>query len=675
MRASSTSGGRSAWVLALFALFVAGAYLSSIVHASRWVMDADEAVHAVEALRLHDRLVQGEVGGFLEDTYFPERWQPPVNPHVRWYPFVHAWFVQPFFIFFGANDFSARLPSVVLLIGTGLCFFELARRLASDSPGASGLIAVLLLLAAPNVLTFSSQSLVASAGLFFSYLALLAYLWSLEGNHRIGRALPAGIALGIATLTKYDHGGFLALVLGLCELGRVRFSIPRFLRPGPDHGTPAVLLGAAFLMVAAWFAHPDKLEALGDSVRHPLPSSLARLVRNTASTLFVEYSSSAAVGLASIVAFFSLVRRLREPGLRAVWSWLFFATLFYVVRGRFYFRYNIVEGPGYLLLLAVVLPSWWRSAVAWLERAAEPRDLWRALGGWVASSSLVGVGLLAWVAPRYPFRWTSETSLSVTEDFLDVFRYLGASSVALGAGGVCFCVARLVMHGGGARRTSELLAALSFTLTALPGAVSLYRELPERVDWELEGHPEIGELCAFVGENMPDPSSVLLSGGWDQLTNNTLRWYMLTRGVEPRNFDDVQVTGDMIGSIVFPAEPRVAYWAKTLATAPIEELPATLVQVRRGKDFLYHTWIGNENQVYAPVLEMRNAYESIAWRSFETLGCAVEILGRRDEAAPLAGMPEMPDYVQFKIAPHGWAFTDEALRHFDVGRRDERRSR
>jgi hypothetical protein len=113
---------------ALVLAFSACAVLASIVRATRWTMDADEAVHAIEGLRLFDDLAAGRWLDFARDTYFPERWHPPVDDHLRWYPFVHAWSVLPAFLLFGPSDFSARLPSVVFLFATALVFFALGER-------------------------------------------------------------------------------------------------------------------------------------------------------------------------------------------------------------------------------------------------------------------------------------------------------------------------------------------------------------------------------------------------------------------------------------------------------------------------------------------------------------------------------------------------------------------
>ncbi|MAB80511.1 MAG: hypothetical protein CMJ89_14250 [Planctomycetes bacterium] len=658
---------RAAWTLAILLAVFACSYLGRLVYATHWLMDADEAVHAVEALRLYDHLAQGDIGAFFHDTYFPERWHPPVQPHMRWYPLVHAWIVQPFFLALGVSDFSARLPSIVLLFGTVLLFFEIARRLAPETPAASGLLAAFFLLSAPNVLTFSGQSLIATTALFFAYLALLAYLWSLEKGHPAERTWIAGCALGLAILTKYDHGGFLALTLGLCELGRARFSIPRFFRSGA-----LPLFATALVMVVAWFAHPEKFLALGDSVRHPLPASLSRAARDTGATFLVEYSSSLAVGLGGMIAFLSLARRLREPGLRAVWVWALCASIFYVLRGRFYFRYNIVEAPVFLLFFAIQLPRWWGRAAAWLEHAASPTDLRRSAYGWGLSAALLAVGLACCVRPQVPLDFFSGTPFSVSEKYLDLFRYIGGSLVALSLAVFGVFVARLTLPRGCTEIRAKTLLAGACALAIVPGAAALYFRLDEAVDWELEAHPELADLYAFCAEHLDPPDEVLLAGGGDQLSNNSLRWYLLGRPEELLPFESVHVRGDMIGSIVFQPRWRVEYWAGRLAFEPLARLPRFIVSVTPTEAFLYRTGMGNENAIYGAVLDQRAAYTGIARAEFPTLGCHVEILSRDGSTPPLNTLPELEQYRRDWVSPHGWYFLDSALRHFVDDRRDER---
>ena len=465
-------------------------------------MDADEAVHSVEGLRLHDRLAAGELGGFLHDTWFPERWAPPVNPHVRWYPFVHAWAMIPSFALFGPSDFSARFPSIVFLLGTVLVFFELGRRLATRTAAASGLLAVLLLLAAPNVLTFSAQSLTEPASLFFSFLALLAYVVSLQRGHPIPSAALAGVALAVAMLTKYDHGGLLALCLGIAELIRHRFRVDVLLRSG---------VGLLFLIplgvIVLWFAHPDKLAALGDSVSHPFAGSQRLVFLDFFLTWVTEYGSSVGMGLLAVLGFF-LAFRSAEPGVRAVWIWALVTAAFLGMRSRFHFRYNFVEAPVFLLLAAVVIP-------AHVERAARalcsPPRIRARIGIGVAGLVLAVAGSAAALSPASffsalegPFAWfhglrddhwgLSLEPQAYVEHFATqysaVVLYLGGSSAALG-------VALTLLGLGGimlVARPAEQVYAPGLLWTSLavalaPGVVRLYANLEEMVEWELECHP------------------------------------------------------------------------------------------------------------------------------------------------------------------------------------------
>ncbi|MEM7309316.1 MAG: glycosyltransferase family 39 protein [Planctomycetota bacterium] len=677
--------------MALLVSVLACLVLGRITYRTDWGMDADEAVHAVEALRLYDRLADGEIGGFLHDTWFPERWQPPVNPHVRWYPFVHAWATVPSFVFFGPSDFTARLPSIFFLLGSCLLFFELGRRLAPRTGAASGLLATLLLLASPNVLTFSAQSLTEPASLFFSFLAVLAYVWSLEKEHPWGRAIAAGFALGIAMLTKYDHGGLLALCLGIAELIRQRFRVERMLQTGAG-----VLFLLPLFMIVAWFAHPDKLDALKDSVSHPFAGSGRLVALDFFLTWVTEYGSSLAMGAIAIFALATGWRR-SEPAVRAVWLWAVITAVFLGIRSRFHFRYNFVEAPIFLLLAAIVLPDALDRLAQRMSRGGTTLGRVFTL---VAGVLLTTAGVAAALSPdgffdvwRAPFTHLYELredhwGLSLAPDaYIDHFAteyralavYFGSSTAALG-------IALLVLGVGGLfvrMQPGEAVFAPGLAWTALavalvPGAMRLYANLEEMVEWELECHPELGDLHAFVNERCPSPGSVLLGGGWDQLTNNGIRWYRVTCSDGPRpDYDEVPVLGDMIGSLVFPPEPRIRHWARVLAEAPADELPDRIVLVDyHDEGFRYRTRMGPEVDIYRDVLAERGGYRSLESRTFEELGCDAEILVRR------AQTPGPMDGVEAILARHGvgeetegnasrvivgeggWSMRDESLRHF-----------
>ena len=667
-------------------------------------MDADEAVHALEALRLHDDLAQGHVLDFARDTFFPERWHPPVNEHLRWYPFVHAWSLLPSFALLGPSDVAARLPSVVFLLGTLLTVYALGRRLARGDATrreASGLLAVLLFLGAPNLLTFSAQCLIETLTLCACFLALFLYLRSLERGHPPGRALLAGAALGIALLTKYDHGGMLALSLGLAELVRVRFRPLALLSSGA-----ALLLGVALLVLVLWFAHPAKLEALKDSLAHPFYGTPRTILIDFVLTWFVEYGASLAGGLLALAAFIALARRLGEPAVRAVWIWALVSTVFYALRGRFHFRYNLVEAPIFLLLASVAIPDWVERAAGVLAAPWTRRRFRFGVACAIASAIGLGVGRSAMISPSsayallalpleilYRLRADHFGMQLAPDDYVAYFaehyaelaRFLGGSLAALSLAVLILSLVRWD------RRRLPLRAAragvwCALALAALPGAVWLYRRLPELVEWELECDPELNEVYAFVGANVPqsgteeEPVTVLLGGGWDQLTNNSLRWYLIAGARDPRpRYGELDVTGDMIGSVVFPPEPRIAWWVERLASAPAPELPERIVLVEPGPDFRYHTRFGPEVALYRAVIEARGSHDSLARRAFPQLGCTVQVLARRQDSAPIEPPYELMHELGVVGREHeresessrvwvgtarGWDVRDDALRHF-----------
>jgi len=676
-----------AWIALAAALFV-GAHLAAIVVGTRWAMDADEAVHAVEALRLHDDLAAGDVGGFLADTYFPERWAPPVNPHVRWYPFAHAWLLQPFFALLGPSDVSARLPSVLCLLATCAVFSTLARRLAPEHPEASGLVAVLAVLGAPNLLTFSAQSLIDGSAVLTAFLALLAYLRSLEAGHPVGRALVAALALTAATLTKYDHGGVLAVSLALAELVRARLSPARLWRGGALR-----VFAPAGLLVAAWFAHPDKLAALGDSLAHPFYGSPRSNLLDFLLTWPVEYATGFAGGAILLVSFLVFARRLSDPAARAVWIWAAVSTVFYAARGRFHFRYNLVEAPIFGLLAAVVLPDLVTRFAALLARGGARRVrlgialgalgiAGLAAGAWAARDPAACVerlgaplgALLRLRADRFGLRQPLEEHLAAFARDYGAFVVWAARSGAAASLGVL--VAGGLLASRWIPRSGRAAAAAGWAVVVVavaPGAVELHAGLRERVEWELEGHPELLDLHDFVRESAPPGTTVLLAGGWDQFPNNALRWYRATRDPERPPLAEVDVVGDMIGSVVFPPEPRIRSWAQRLARAPWDELPDVLVLLEPQPDFLYATGMGPEVAVYEAVVERRGGWTERARRAFPALGLEARALARGDAPAPPVELPSgllerhglgPGGEARRDVAPEGWRMRDESLRHF-----------
>lgn len=646
------------FAIAVLIAFAACLYLGIHIHSSRWTMAADEAVHAIDGFRLYDDLHHGRFGDFVAHTYLTERWHPPVNMHLRWYPFVHSWFQAASFLALGPSDFSARLPSVLCLFGSCLLFYAIAWRLAPQHRGLSGVLAVVLLLTAPNVVSFLPSGLVESAVFFMCYLALLVYIRFLEKPESAGRAALAGAAVAAAVMTKYEHGGMLAMSVAISETVRAGFRPMRLLR-----SRALVLFGVLGLLLAAWFADPEKITALRDASAHPFVGSFYTELLQDVSSWFLEYSSGPVIGALMIASFFAAFPYLRKQGIRALWIFASFGCGFVILKGRFRSRENIVEACGFVLLSATLLPAW---IAALSERMRTLRRAWAGAALAAGGAGLVaGIYLVA--RPDSLFEWSTKAfywaynhntrhlGLKLgPERYIDYFSTLRGAFEDVEWAVLLVAAALFIVGLALARRTAipaALAAALAVNL--IPGGVRLWARAPQLVDEELSGFPALHEIFDFVDRNVPRKVDIVLGGAWNNLANNSLRWYLLT-GYGPKNYSDVHVLGATIGSIVLPPGPRVAYLAARLAQAPPAQLPGAIVLIDPTEQFRYSVDFDQDSAVYRRVLAARDVYRLAAARTFPDAGCAVQIyLVKSDSKAPPVNVAtEMPPPVP--VGQHGW---------------------
>jgi Dolichyl-phosphate-mannose-protein mannosyltransferase len=674
-------------LLALLIALAACGWLAREVAESQWVMDADEAVHAVEALRRFDRLEHGRIAQFLIDSYLPERWQPPVQDHVRWYAIVHSWSMLPAFALFGPSDVSARMVSVVYLLASCWVLYALAKRLAPSRPEWAGLVAVGLLLTAPNVITFTPQALTEPCTLFWCLLALLAYVHFVEQPDVRRRAVLAGAALATAILTKYDHGLLLIVCLGAAELVRFGGRAHRML-VSPSLWVfliPAVVLGL-------WLAHPAKLQAFLDTLEHPAYGTWRVIVAEFAGSWVYESSSSFGA-LALIAATFAFARtRLSDARLRAVWMYALLSAVLLTLRARFHFRYNLIELTAFFALAGAMTPAAFESAARWMADCAARK---RHLLGLVLGLAGTLVLSLAWLAIDQPQRVGAllrgvlsailgdtpgrfglsrpavEYAQSLQDALAGATKLCGVSAITLGAALLALGAWSAMASAGTARGLHHRVLSTVTLLAILPGAAAFWARAQGAVRWEWEATPALHELIAKVADQVPVPGKVLLGGGWDQLANNTLRWYLLTRELKPRpSFDDVQVVGDMIGSLVLPEAPRIEWWARELREAPVAECPERVVLLDWRDDFLYREDIGPEVPLYRAILEQRRCYELAERVPFDELGLDLEVWRRRSESVPPLLEPKGAAAAsgtspQKRATVGRWSISDRSWRHLD----------
>jgi 4-amino-4-deoxy-L-arabinose transferase-like glycosyltransferase len=684
------------WLAALGLMAAVCLVLAFDAGTSNWVMDADEAVHAVEGLRLFDALVHGEWMGFLERLYFPERWQAPVQDHLRWYGGVHKLSLLPSFALLGQNESGARLISVVWLALAWWGLLKLAQRVALRDEGWTVLGASLLLAGCPNLLTFAPQCLIETSALATAVLAFLAYLRFLDRLGDPWAAVRAGLALGLAVLTKYDHGLILVASLGSAELWRARGS-PRALWVDRSW----LLFASAAACFAAWVAHPDKWTAFLDTLEHPAYGNPRELVLNPLASLLVELTSAPAAAAALLVAWGFGARAARTPKLRALWLYASLSAVLLAVRGRFQFRYHYVEMAFALVLVAVLVPEWIARWCARLESAAAVgeqgrRDrsvraaaavfaliavasalvlIWQARnpGGFQNAVRALVERPLAFLAPRLGLRASArDHALDVArgaEALVQLLRggLLGAALAAALAACLCWTAGRGQLPHHATRERWAWVALLAL----VPGGMDFARTLPQRVNFEYEAAPILRKVLEYVRHSAAGRRRVLLAGGFDQLANNTLRFELLCRPEHgaPR-FDDVEVVGDMIGSLVLPPGPRIEHWSAILREAGESEQPDLVLILEPHAEFHYHLSVLAAAEEYRQAMQARGGWRPLpsAPRAFPELGCTVE-LWERDRAQPLgpaaprAGDPAEFERVVRSVGEAGWRVRDDAWRH------------
>jgi 4-amino-4-deoxy-L-arabinose transferase-like glycosyltransferase len=117
-------------------------------------------------------------------------------------PILTYWLQRPAYLAFGVSEWSARLPSALLAIGTVLLTYELGRRMFGP---ATGLLAGVALASAVQFCILSHAATPDAPLIFFTVLTFYL-VW--VGHENGGRrwVVPAGVASGLAVLSKGPVG-------------------------------------------------------------------------------------------------------------------------------------------------------------------------------------------------------------------------------------------------------------------------------------------------------------------------------------------------------------------------------------------------------------------------------------------------------------------------------------
>jgi len=215
--------------LAFWILFVAAAFYftANINHLS--LLPGDDCYYARKGVEMLEH-----------GSFFTVTWNG--NPTFQ-NPPLHFWILARSFEFFGENDFSARLPTVLMALGLLVITWRIGLRTVGRTPAIGG---VGILLVTPLYLEFSRRCMIEIPNAFWVSLVILVFL---EGYRKPQIWLLLSAPLAGALLTKS--------LLGLMPVGVAVIAslLVRSLRPALYSRWFWAGIGLGILGGAAWPLH------------------------------------------------------------------------------------------------------------------------------------------------------------------------------------------------------------------------------------------------------------------------------------------------------------------------------------------------------------------------------------------------------------------------------------
>jgi hypothetical protein len=218
-----------------------------IIAYQNYPFDSDEARHALRGLALTFDLRRGDIGALSADSYLQDVYPPGL-----------AWLEAPIFLLFGASTITARLCSLMCLIGSTFVIYVLGLELDDRYGWLVGTVAVGLTLTAQAVLVHAALAMIEMLGLLVSLATLLAYIRATK-QPSVGRSVIASLLLAFTMLTKYPYGIIVSLTLGLVELLSAIHDFSHD-KPGVTARRWVRLFLPFSLVMVAWFAGENKIE-------------------------------------------------------------------------------------------------------------------------------------------------------------------------------------------------------------------------------------------------------------------------------------------------------------------------------------------------------------------------------------------------------------------------------
>ncbi len=375
-------------IVLLLNLIVAAFLIDGVLSITGYPFDADEANHALPALRMSNELRDGDLAGFAAEVGAQD-----------FYPPGGAARLLPIFLMIGPSVNMARLASVVTLFLAVLVLFALAIEIDPENGWLAGLVAALMTLTARPLLLYAGLSMLETVGLLASLLFLWAYIRATK-QPGVGWLLAVSLLLAAVFLIKYSYGLVALATVGLSEL----LILPGLIRQPSWPSTVArrwlPLFGPFALVLGVWFLSPGQLQSFFGYAQ-PLAAEEAWLsLRNVIyypRSLALHYSPSLLFIIVYGVALVWATLRWRDTTVRIV-------LLFFLFGMASVMFLNHPPNPRFIapfapvahLLVGLMVANLWAAV-----RARKSR--WQVAAVGLAVVVVLAVAGLSTVASRFRF--------------------------------------------------------------------------------------------------------------------------------------------------------------------------------------------------------------------------------------------------------------------------------
>ncbi len=205
----------------------------------------DEAAHALKGLVIAEDIGHADWLSLLYDSYRQVYWPP-----------VHSWFLGISFLFAGTTTVVARLVSLIAFVAGAFAIYEAALQTDRQIGALAGIIAGMLFLTSPGMISLAAQSMLEMLGLFFFILGILIFFAASRSELGWLGGVGLGLAVTLTYLTKSNYGILLAISLIIAILADAQFHLRQLANRFNIWLT--ITLVVVFVL---WFAYPPKIVA------------------------------------------------------------------------------------------------------------------------------------------------------------------------------------------------------------------------------------------------------------------------------------------------------------------------------------------------------------------------------------------------------------------------------